>query len=61
MNDNDKLLFNEDQMRAAFFKTFRGVGERWFPYVGMSAKEDEINAAVENEWREFLENLKNAS
>ena len=44
-----------EQVKEAFWKTFRGAGELWFSY-----SEDDpegMEEDVEAKWRDFLENL----
>lgn len=50
--------FTLEEIKSAFWKTFRGCGELWFPYEKLSYSSAEIDGAVEQQWGDFLENLK---
>lgn len=42
------------KIKQAFWETFHGSGELWFPY---SEDEEECNASTNNYWEDFLANL----
>jgi len=44
-----------EQVKEAFWKTFRGAGELWFSYSEDAPEGMEED--VEAKWRDFLENL----
>ena len=46
-------------IREAFYATFAGAGELWFPYVGLTGvTKEEEESAVEMKWLEFKEELR---
>ena len=51
--------FTLEQIKQAFWDTFYGVGEVWFPYEGQFWDDDECESAVDNRFQDFMENLKN--
>lgn len=48
-------IYSLEEIKLAFWSVFKEAGEIWFPY-GDSA-EEEKEAAVEDYWGEFLEEL----
>lgn len=46
-------LFTLEEIRAAFWKTFRGAGEVWFSYFDAA----EADQGTEAEWESFTEYL----
>lgn len=47
----------EEQVKAAFWKTFHKAGELYFNYLG---SEEECEESTRWQWEEFLENLREA-
>lgn len=47
-------MYSEQQVKAAFSKTFRGAGELWFPYAGLEA---DIDRAIDEQWCKLAPNL----
>lgn len=48
--------YSEDSIRAAFWKTFKGAGEIWFPYgVEHEAEAEGVTADYWETFREALE------
>jgi len=55
------LKAERERVHQAFVRNYRGAGEVWFPYEskGNCTKEEELEA-VENEWQNVLDELKEA-
>jgi len=49
------IAYTLEQVKEAFWKTFKGAGELWFSYS--EDDPEEMEEDVEAEWRDFLENL----
>lgn len=52
--------FTLEEIKAAFWKTFHGAGELWFPDPSMNASErakENANEAVDEQWCEFTKNI----
>jgi hypothetical protein len=47
------MNYTLEEVKEAFWKTFKGAGELWFSYVVTEADE-----SVDYRWQEFLKNLK---
>jgi hypothetical protein len=48
------MVYNETEIKSAFWRTFHKSGETWFNYLGT---DKENNDSTEREWDDFLENL----
>ncbi len=48
--------YTEEQIRVAFWQTFYGVGELWFPYAPHGRPPD-CDSAVVEQWDDFLSKL----
>lgn len=47
--------YTEEQVRAAFWRTFHKSGELWFDYLDTEA---DCEASTSFAWYEFLDNIK---
>ncbi len=47
-------MYTKDQVKAAFWRRFRGAGELWFPAYG---RDEEIDAAVDEVWQSMAQEL----
>lgn len=50
-------MYTEDQIKKAFWKTFNGAGELWFPNHPPSS-EEECSKVTESYFQEFMEAIR---
>ncbi len=50
-------MYTKEQVKAAFWRRFRGAGELWFPYVG---RDEEIDKSVDDVWQGMAQELDTA-
>lgn len=48
----------KEKYKEAFYETFIGAGELWFPHSSVTSDLDEIEGAVDEQWELLLDNLK---
>ena len=51
------MNYTEEQIKAAFWKTFHKRGEVFFPYPSMAESEEECERETTFEWADFAKNL----
>lgn len=47
-------MYTKDQVKAAFWRRFRGAGELWFPYFGAA---EDIDKSVDDVWQGMAQEL----